>query len=400
MSEDTGGFHSQAVVTDGGAAAEIGIGMLGYAFMGKAHSNGYKKIPYMMYPPPAIPVLQRIAGRNGDAVAEAARRYGFSEHSTDWREVISDPKVDVIDNSGPNDLHYEANMAAVEAGKHVVSEKPLGRNAAESRAMWQAAEAAGIKHMTAFNYRFVPAVVLARKLIEDDVVGEVRHFRGFYLQEWLVDPSAPRVWRLDKAQAGSGSLGDLGAHSIDLARFLVGEPTAVNGKLKTFVEERPDPDNPGQSAPVTVDDAYLALVEFEGGAIGTLEATRFAHGNKNGNMFEINGSKGSIAFDIQRMNELQVFSGSSEPGNANGFTNVMVSEQYHPYWTNWWPQGHMIGWEHTFVHELCHFLDCVANDKAVAPWGATFEDGYRADVVCEAIARSSEMDGARVRIEY
>lgn len=400
MATDSGGFHSQAVVSDGSAVPEIGIGMLGYAFMGKAHSNGYKKIPYMMYPPPAIPVLQAVAGRNPAAVAEAARRYGFASHATDWMQVISDPMVQVVDNSGPNNLHYEANMAAIAAGKHVVSEKPLGRNAAESREMWQAAEKAGIKHMTAFNYRFVPAIVLARQLIADGLVGEVRHFRGFYLQEWLVDASAPRVWRLDIGQAGSGSLGDLGAHTIDLARFLVGEPKAVNGMLKTFVKQRPDPDNPDRLAPVTVDDAYLALVEFECGAIGTLEATRYAYGNKNGNIFEINGSKGSIAFDIQRLNELKVYSGDSEPANANGFTTVLVSEQHHPYWTNWWPQGHMIGWEHTFVHELCHFLDCVANDKDVAPWGATFEDGYKADVICEAIANSAAMGGARVQIAY
>ncbi len=400
MAEDSGGFHTQAVITDGAAVPEIGIGMLGYAFMGKAHTNGYKKIPYMMYPPPAIPALKNIAGRNPAAVAEAARRYGFDSHSTDWRAVIDDPGVQVVDNCGPNDLHFEANMAAVAAGKHVISEKPLGRNPAESRQMWQAAAAAGIKHMTGFNYRFVPAIILARQLIADGLVGEVRHFRGFYLQEWLVDASAPRVWRLDKGQAGSGVLGDLGAHTIDLARFLVGEPTAVNGMLKTFVNERPDPANPGQNAPVSVDDAYLALVEFACGAIGTLEATRYAFGNKNGNIFEINGSKGSIGFDIQRLNELKVYSGTSEPSNANGFSTVMVSEQHHPYWQNWWPQGHMIGWEHTFVHELYHFLDCVANDKDVAPWGATFEDGYRADVVCAAIAQSAANGGARVAIEY
>tara|TARA_B100001123_G_scaffold442275_1_gene585495 strand:- start:1917 stop:3119 length:1203 start_codon:yes stop_codon:yes gene_type:complete len=400
MAEETGFSTMGRVLGDGSSAPNIGIGMLGYAFMGKAHSNAYKTIPYMMYPPPAHPVLERIAGRNEEGVRAAADRFGFRNYATDWRDVVNDPNVQILDNGGPNSIHLEPTLAAIELGKHVVCEKPLGRNPAESRRMWQAAENAGVKHMTAFNYRFVPAIVLARKLINDGAIGEIRHFRGQYSQEWLVDSNTPRLWRMDKESAGSGALGDLGAHTIDLARFLVGEPVAVNGRMSTFVSERPNPDDASKMEPVTVDDAYAALVEFDTGIIGTIEATRYANGRKNGNAFEINGSKGSLAFNIENLNELQVYILDSEPREANGFRSVSVTEQYHPYWDNWWPQGHIIGWEHTFVHELYHFLDCVTNDKPVGPWGATFEDGYKADVVAAAIAASAENNGARVEVKY
>ena len=383
-----------------GEAPEIGIGMIGYAFMGKAHSNGYKTIPSMMFPPPAIPVLKSMAGRNEEAVAAAARRFGFERYTTDWRDLITDPDIQVLDNGGPNNLHLEPTIAAVEAGKHVICEKPLGLNPAESKRMWDAAEKAGVKHMAAFNYRFVPAIILARKLVREGAIGEVFHFRARYAQEWIIDPDFPMIWRLDKDVAGSGVLGDLGSHTLDLARFIVGEISAVNGRLKTFIKERPLAEDSGKMGTVTVDDAYMALLEFENGAIGSVEATRFANGRKNGNVFEINGSKGSIAYNMESFNELEVYLAESEPADANGFRKVLVSEAFHPYWENWWPHGHMIGWEHTFVHELHHFLDCIVNDKDVAPMGATFEDGDKCDVILAAIMESDARGGARVEISY
>ena len=373
-----------------GDAPEVGVGMLGYAFMGKAHSNAFKTIPYMMYPPPAIPRMVAIAGRNEEAVAEAAKRYGYEGYYTDWREMLENDDVQLFDNGGPNHFHAEPTIAAAQAGKHVLCEKPLGRTAEESKEMWDAVVKAGVKHMVAFNYRFVPAVRQIRKIIESGALGQIYHFRAQYLQEWIMPHyDTPMIWRLDKEQAGSGALGDLGAHIIDLGRYLVGEISSVSAMTKTFIKERPDGE--GGTGQVTVDDAFAAAVEFENGAIGTLEATRYAGGRKNGNRFEINGEKGSIAFNLERMNELEVYWVGDEPKETRGFTNVLVSEPYHPWWENWWPQGHMIGWEHTFVHEITHLLDCIVNDKEVAPIGADFEDGYRCAVVCDAILASAEL---------
>jgi predicted dehydrogenase len=380
----------------GRAAAEIpevGVGMLGYAFMGKAHANALRTIGYMIWPPPVVPRLRIVAGRTQEAVEEAARRFGFERSTTDWRDVIAAPDVQLFDDCGPNDLHAEPTVAAARAGKHVLCEKPLGRDAEESHGIWKTVEASGVKHMTAFNYRFFPAIQLARQMIEAGEIGEVRHFRGRYHQEWLVDPAFPFTWRLSKEVAGSGALGDLGAHVIDQSRFLVGEPVAVSAVMTTFVPQRP-------GGVVDVDDAFEATVEFENGAIGTYEATRFAPGRKNQMRWEVNGSKGTIVFDQERMNELQVHIAGSRPGeHAQGFRTVLVSEGYHPYMKHWWPHGHMIGWEHTFVHELLHMLEAVKGDHDVAPLGATLEDGYRCAEVCDAIARSAQ-SGQRQRIEY
>ena len=307
----------------------IGVGMLGYAFMGKAHSNAYKTLAYMTWPPPLLPQLVAIAGRNEEAVAEAARRYGFSEYVTDWHALVSDERVQLFDNSGPNNLHAEPTIAAAEAGKHVICEKPLGRDAAESYETWQRVEA-----------------------------------------------------------AGSGALGDLGAHVIDLSRYLVGEIETVAALTATF--------QPGR----TVDDAVEAVVGFEGGAVGTIEASRFAAGRKNAFRWEINGSKGSIAFDLERLNELQVHFADSTPGKgAQGFRTVLVSEADHPFWEHWWPHGHIIGWEHSFVHELHHLLTAIRDDGDVAPHGATLEDGYRAAEVCDAMLRSAQ-EGGRESVTY
>ncbi len=358
------------------ALKEIGVGMLGYAFMGKAHVNAYRTLPYMIDPPPALPRLSAIAGRDEAAVSAAASRYGFARHYTDWRRLVADPAVELLDNGGSNDVHAAPCIAAAEAGKHLLCEKPMARDATEA------------KHMVAFNYRFVPAVRLAYDLIREGRLGEIRHFRAAYLQDWLADPGSPRTWRMEKAKAGSGALGDLGSHIIDLARFLVGEPRAVMARTRTFTEQRPLPGG-GGSGRVDVDDAFAAVIELEGGCLGTLEATRSALGRKNHQVFEVNGSEGSLSFNLERLNELNVHWAAGGPGGTGGWTEVLVTEPTHPFIANWWPPGHVLGWEHTFVHEIAHLLDAIANDRPVAPLGATFEDGYRNALICDAILESA-----------
>lgn len=396
---DGGGFTSMAGAKAESEAPEIGIGILGYAFMGKAHTNAFKKIPYMMYPPAAVPRLVGIAGRSESAVTEAAKRYGYENVYTDWRAMLENPDVMVFDNGGPNDAHAEPCIVAANAGKHVFCEKPLARTAEEAKTMLDAVQKAGVKHMVAFNYRFVPAIMQAKQLIDSGALGRIFHFRGIYLQEWIIDPNFPKIWRLDKAQAGSGALGDLGSHVVDLARFLIGEPTRVVGMARTFVKQRPLGDGSGSMGEVDVDDAFVSLLEFENGALGTIEASRFCQGRKNHQTLEINGEKGSIKFNLERMNELEVFWAGEEPKETQGFHNVLVSEPYHPYWSNWWPQGHMIGWEHTFVHEFDHFFRAIVNGTPVDPIGATFVDGYKNAVICDAIVQSSDT-GRMVDIRY
>ena len=308
-----------ASVTGARDVPEIGVGMLGYAFMGRAHANGYRKLSYMAWPPPLRPRLVSIAGRDEAAVSEAAHRYGFERYATDWHELVSDPDVQLLDNGGPNNLHAEPTIAAAEAGKHVFCEKPLGRTADESYEMWQRVAAAGVRHMTAFNYRFVPAVRLARQMLEAGELGDVLHFRGRYLQEW--GTTTADAWRFHKDEAGSGALGDLGAHVIDLARYLVGEIASVSATTRTFMAGR------------EVDDAFEAVVEFDGQAVGTIEATRFAAGRKNAFSWEINGTKGSLAFDLERLNELQHSEGTK------GFRTILVTEADHPFLSGGGPQG-------------------------------------------------------------
>jgi predicted dehydrogenase len=394
---DAGGFTSMAGAKATGDAPEIGIGMLGYAFMGKAHANAFKKIPYMMYPPVAIPRLVAVCGRSEDAVAEAARRFGYEGYYTDWRKMLENDAVQVFDNGGPNDTHAEPSIAAAQAGKHVFCEKPLARTAEEAKGMLDAVEKAGVKHMVAFNYRFVPAIMQARKLIESGKLGRIYHWRAVYLQEWGMDPTMAISWRFQKDVAGSGALGDLGAHIIDLARFLVGEPKKVMGLTQNWMPERPD--GSGNLVKSDVDDGFVALMEFEGGAIGTVEASRFCPGRKNYNSFEINAEHGSIQFNLERLNELNVFWKGEDPKETQGFHNALISEGFHPYWENWWPQGHIIGWEHSFVHEFHHFFDVIVNDKTVDPYGATFVDGYRTAVICDAIIHSAAT-GRAVDITY
>ena len=373
------GFLTMGDARSEGEIPSIGVGMLGYAFMGKAHSHAYRTLSYMTWPPPLMPQLVAIAGRSEEAVAEAARRYGYASHTTDWRALLSDERIQLFDNAGPNNLHAEPTIAAAEAGKHVICEKPLGRDAAESYETWQRVAAAGVTHMCAFNYRFLPAVRLARLMIEAGELGEIHHFRGSYLQEW--GTAQGEIWRFDKALAGSGAIGDLASHVVDLSRYLVGEIAEVSAITATF--------QPGRD----VDDAVESTVGFAGGAVGTIEASRFCQGRKNHFTWEINGSKGSLAFDLERLNELQHSEGSA------GFRTILVSEADHPFWEHWWPQGHMIGWEHTFVHELHHLLRAIRDGSDVGPHGATLEDGYRAAEVCDAMLRSAA-GGAREAVTY
>ncbi|MEM4199312.1 MAG: Gfo/Idh/MocA family oxidoreductase [Nitrososphaerota archaeon] len=370
-------------------AKEIGVGMLGYAFMGKAHSNAFIKMPRMMQQVPAIPRLVAIYGRTEPQVRAAAERFGYKRYYTDWRQLIHDSEVELVDNGLPNNLHRDPCIEAAQNGKHILCEKPLALNAKEAEEMYRAAEKARVKHMVAFNYRFVPAVILAKKLIEGGRIGKILQFRGAYLQDWIMDPSFPLVWRLRKEVAGSGALGDLGAHVFDLARYLVGEVDSVMGVTKTFIEERPLPEDPSRRGKVTVDDAFISLVKFKNGAIGSVEATRFGAGCKNLLRFEIHGSEGTLVFNLERLNELELFERRGDAENQ-GYRRILVTEPGHPYISNWWPPGHIIGWEHTFVHEIHHFIDCVVNDKPISPMGATFLDGLKNNQILDAVLKSAE----------
>jgi predicted dehydrogenase len=336
--------------------------------MGKAHSRALLALRQLDVP--LRPELVSLSGRDARAVEEARARWGWAEATTDWREQVADERIGLFVNGGPNAVHAEPTLAAARAGKHVLCEKPLGLTAAQSYELWQEGERAGVRHLTGFNYRFVPAVRLARELLEAGELGEVVHFRARYLQSWGWEAD-PALWRFDPAQAGTGALGDLGTHVIDLARYLVGEIVSVSARVRTIV--------PGRA----VDDHFVATVEFASGVVGTLEASRLARGRINSNAFEVNGSKGSLAFDVERLNEFQL-------AGTRDFRRVLVTEPEHPYMRHWWPPGHIVGWGDTFVHELHHLLGAIAADTAVAPYGATFEDGYRADEVVEAILRSAE----------
>jgi predicted dehydrogenase len=351
------------------SSTPIGVAMLGYAFMGKAHSRALRAVSEL--DPPLVPELVSISGRNRDAAGAVAARYGWSAVVADWHEQIADERVQLFDNCGPNALHSAPTIAAATAGKHVLCEKPLGLDATESHAMWRAAEDAGVVHMCGFNYRFVPAVRRAREILEGGDLGEIVHFRARYLQSWGWEAPTD-IWRFYRAQAGTGAIGDLGAHVVDLARYLVGEIESVSAVVRTYVEDR------------EVDDAFVAAVELANGAIGTLEASRLALGRVNQNTFEINGSRGSIAFDLERFDELLVSDGGAY--RAERVTG------------DWWPPGHGLGWGDTFTLELRHLLRSIAGEASVSPHGATFEDGYRAAEVCDAILRSAE-SGRKETIE-
>jgi predicted dehydrogenase len=389
-------FVTQGETRAAGEIREIGIGMLGYAFMGKAHSNAYLQMPYMFWPPPAKPKLIAICGRNEAAVREAARRYGYERACTDWHDLVEDERIQIFDNGAPNNIHAEPCIEAAKAGKHVLCEKPLARDGAEAEAMLEAVRKAGVKHSCAFNCRLVPAVRLARDIVDSGRLGKIRHFRAQYLQEWMADPELPRVWRKVREITGSGAVGDF-SHIVDLARYLCGEPKGVQSVVTTFVTERPLLENPEQLGKVEVDDAFVTAVEFQNGAIGTLEGSQYCPGRKNYLFFEINGEKGSIAYDHEHLNYLNVYFTDDEPREVSGYRRISVTEAYHPYIEHWWPQGHINSWAHTFVNQAYHMVDAAVNGTELSPHVATFEDGYRAVVICDAILESART-GRRVDI--
>ena len=359
----------------------LNVAMIGYQFMGRAHSNAWRQAAHF-FDLPRTPVLKVVCGRDESAVAEAARRFGFEEHSTSWESALGRSDVDVIDICTPGDSHEAIALAAAKAGKAILCEKPLANTVDEARRMLDAVNRAGVTHMLCHNYRRAPAVQLAKRMIETGRIGRIHHYRGAYLQDWIADPAFPRVWRLEKAKAGSGALGDIVSHSIDLARFLVGEISEVSGLLETFIAERPLLDGSAMG-PVDVDDAALALLRFENGAIGTVEGSRFAPGRKNYNRFEINGSLGSLVFDLERMNELEIY---EEKGPDSGFRSVLATDPTHPFVEAWWPPGHIIGYEHTFTHTVVDFVRAIASGEQPKP---DFADGLRNQLLLDAIARSA-----------
>jgi predicted dehydrogenase len=360
---------------------KLNIALIGYGFMGRAHSNAWRQVR-SFFAVPFEPVLKVICGRNEAEVKKVADRFGWEQYSTRWEDVVIRPDVDVVDICTPGYTHAPIGLAAAEAKKILFCEKPLANSLTEAEQMLAAASANNCVHMICHNYRRAPAVSLARQLIDAGKIGNLYHYRATYLQEWLRNPEFPTRWRLDKAKAGSGALGDLFSHSSDLARFLVGEITEVSALLNTFVSERPVLGS-NEMAEVDVDDAALSLVKFDNGAIGTIEATRYATGRKNFNRFEINGSAGSLSFNLERMNELEFY---AEEGPNSGFKTIQATDRSHPYLEGWWPPGHIIGYEHTFTHTVLELLNALAEDRLPTP---NFEDGVKNQRVLDAVERSA-----------
>ena len=366
----------------------VGVGMVGYAFMGRAHSQAWRTVDHF-FDLPVRPRMAAICGRDASKVEAAAARLGWTAWETDWKRLIARDDVDLVDVCTPGSSHAEISIAALEAGKHVLCEKPLANSVAEARAMADAAATAaarGVRAMVGFNFRRVPAVALARQLIADGRLGTIRHVRGAYLASPLVDPSFPLLWRLRAEEAGSGALGDLGAHAVDLAQYLVGDRIAgVSALTETFVSRRPLPDG-GGTGEVTVDDAALFIARFAGGPLGAFEATRFASGHKEGLRVEVNGDLGSVVWELDHLNDLQFYDGTAERG-LRGFRRIRATEREHPYAGAWWPDGHVIGYEHTFSNEVADLLGDVAAGRDPVP---SFADGLAVQEVLDAVLRSAE----------
>ncbi|MBA9007441.1 Gfo/Idh/MocA family protein [Thermomonospora cellulosilytica] len=376
----------------GGERPALGVGMVGHAFMGRVHSQAWRSV-HAFFDVPYVPVMVAVAGRSRDRVRAAADRLGWASAETDWKALLRRDDIDLIDICTPGDTHAEIAIAALDAGKHVLCEKPLANTVAEAEAMTAAAERAaerGVRAMVAFNYRRVPAIALARRLVADGRLGAIRHVRAQYLQDWLTDPEQPLTWRLQRDKAGSGALGDIGAHIIDAAQFITGERiTGVTALTETFVRERPVGAGGGERGPVTVDDAALFLARTTGGAVAAFEATRFATGRKNALRIEINGSKGSLAFDFEAMNELW-FHDAALGDAEGGFRRILVTEADHPYAGAWWPPGHLLGYEHTFTHEIADLLSAIAAGTDPSP---SFADGLQVQRVLAAVEASAAAGG-------
>lgn len=387
------------------AVGRLRVAMIGYGFMGAARSQGWRVAP-RFFDLPAEPVMRTIVGRDAARVEAARAKLGWERAETDWRRVIDDPEIDVVDICSPGSSHAEIAIAALNAGKHVLCEKPLANTVAEAEAMVAAAERAAdrdVRSMVGFSYRRVPAIGFARRLVEEGRLGTIRQVRALYLQDWLTDEDGPMTWRLDKEQAGSGSLGDIGAHAIDLVEHLTGSQlTSVSGTLATFVEERPllgetvglSGTASAERGRVTVDDAAWFTARLDGGAaagaIGAFEATRYATGRKNALRIELSGSRGAIAFDLEAMNELQFYDATA-PAGEQGFTRILVTEPEHPYMANWWPTGHAIGYEHAFSHEVVDFVTAIAAGTDPEP---SFADGLHIQRVLAAVERSAAAGSA------
>ncbi|WP_434971431.1 Gfo/Idh/MocA family protein [Micromonospora peucetia] len=393
--------------------------MVGYAFMGAAHSQAWRTVN-RVYDLPARARMALICGRDAGKVADAADRLGWEAYTTDWRDLIASDDIDVVDVCTPGDSHAEIALAALAAGKHVLCEKPLANTVAEARAMAAAAataRAAGVRSMCGFNYRRVPAVAMMRQLVADGRLGVIRHVRATYLQDWIVDPQFPLVWRLQRDRAGSGALGDIGAHIIDLTQYVTGRRiTGVSAVTETFVRERPlpagssglvatvdgsavdgdgaDGHHPATGA-VTVDDAAVFVARLDGGVLATYEASRFATGRKNALRVEINGSHGTVAFDLERLNELEFYD-ATRPAAEQGFSRILVTEGEHPYMSAWWPPGHLIGYEHSFTHQMRDFVEAVATGVDPTP---SFADGLQVQLVLDAVTRSAELGSSWTEVE-
>lgn len=382
----------------------MNVAIIGTKFMGKAHSNAWLNAP-RFFDMGIRPVLKVAVGTDPAGTQALADTWGWEEWSTDWREVVARPDIDIVDIATPTYLHHEMAVAAANHGKHIFLEKPFSLTVEQAREMLAAAENAGVVHYVNHNYRRVPAVRLAKKLVEDGFVGRIFHWRSTYLQDWIVDPTFPLTWHLRQETAGYGAHGDLGSHSVDLARYLVGDITAVTGMTATFIPQRPLPGagaatftagtgESSENGPVTVDDASFFIAEFANGALGSFEVSRFAPGRKNYNYFEIYGSEGSIVFNLERMNELQVFS-RNDPAHAQGFRTILATEGgQHDYIANWWPPGHIIGYEHEFHHAVVDFMKAIETGGAIAP---NFHDGLKEMEVLAAAVESAK-NGRKVSL--
>lgn len=375
---------------------QLNIGIVGYKFMGRAHSNAWLKAP-LFFDTPSTPVLKVACGRQQESLSEFAKNWGWQETETDWKKLVERPDIDIVDIALPQNLHYEVALAAAKAGKHIFCEKPLSMNSEQAAEMLQVCQENGVKHYLNHNYRRTPAVALAKRMIDEGKIGRIFHWRCAYQQDWIVDPSFPLTWQLQKETAQAGPQWDLNSHAVDLAHFLVGDITSVSSLTANFIKERPIADETAtgslsgaskgdEMGEVTVEDAALMMVRFENGAVGSFEATRFATGRKNRLNFEIYGSKGSIVFDLERMNELQYYSNEDAEGEK-GFRTILATEASHPYAGNWWPAGHIIGYEHAFVHAVVDFLNALEQGTDIKP---DFADGLKIIRVLEAGLESAE----------
>ncbi len=384
---------------------KLNIAIIGAGFMGRAHSNAWSKLGKFFDIDYEI-VLKAVAGRNEKKIKAFADQWGFEEITTDWRTLLTRDDIDVIDILTPTYEHKEMAIEAMKAGKHVICEKPCALSYEEAKEMAEVEKECGKVTYLNHNYRRVPAVMLAKKMIEEGKLGEIYHWKGTYLQEWIMDEEFPVTWHLQKEKAGGGPLFDLSSHAVDLARFLIGEPKSVMAMTKTFVKERPIPgenaatfsageqSSGSEKGPVTVDDAAFMTIEFENGALGNIDSSRFAAGRKNYNCFEVYGSKGAICFNLERMNELEYYDNTIE-GDVKGYSNILVTEGTHPYVGAWWPQGHIIGYEHTFVHAFYDFVKAVKNQGKMTP---DFSDGANIIKVLKAAQKSSD-EGRRVELD-